>query len=148
MNRLHTYGIYAVPRGQHIIYNKANPYWGGIHITIVGFRDDHPAIKINLEKISNRLFKTDWKLKKYMVRKNGIFVKSSTLDKISKILNDKGFKNIKGPIYAKNGWHLTFDTKKYSEITEMLEKEMWDLVIVKEDGDNHIWLERCPLRTF
>ena len=53
--RKNRYAIYLAPninKNSHLFLKKCNKIWGGMHITIVGFHNNHPPLKANTKKAS------------------------------------------------------------------------------------------------
>ena len=145
------YAIYLAPninKDSHWFLKKCNPLWGGMHVTIVGFHNDHPPLKANLRKASKiipKIFKKRkmslWKMnpKTIKIKGNKIYFKSRSLDKLSSWFRTKGFNNVK------SNWHITSENCNIPKhVSCILEDLTWSLVIVKL-GNKIKWKERYAL---
>jgi len=114
--RIHEFGIYAIPNNTKL----------DLYITIIGFSNKHPPLKINLDYISN-LSNIPWKidLTKINIKNNRLYFQSRTLDKIANILANNNFQKIKGKKFSNTDWNI-------------LKNMLWSLVIVKKEKNGNI----------
>ena len=147
------YAIYLAPnlnKKSDEFLKNCNPLWGGLHVTLVGFHNNHPPLKSNVRKASTQIYKLNknkkkhkmpWKInpKHIRIKKNKIYFKSKSLDKLSSWFRTKGFYNVK------SDWHITVeDCKIPNNIKDLLKDLTWSLVIV-ELGNKINWKDKFML---
>lgn len=142
INRKHKYAIFIYPVS----------FGPGIHVTVAGFHKNHPPLKNMLEylsqlgKISTR---KKWKINSESMIINSkrtiIHFHSRTLDKISDILDTKGFYKIKGPKHSDNMWHINMLNNTGRGSIQKLINSHWYFSIVRIKNGYVEFLEEYPL---
>jgi hypothetical protein len=112
---------------------------------LAGFSNTHPPIKEFLSNLSKK-GNIEWNInnKSITIKKNTIYFKSRTLDKIANLLADNMFKRIKGKKFSGIDWHISFPNCAIpSNMINILDNLSWSFVIVRENKNGtYTWLEK------
>lgn len=113
---------------------KCDKIFGGLHIKITDFDYNHPIELLDQLK-KNQKF---WNPEIMEQHENKIIFRSNTLDNLSIKLQKLGFRKIKGLIFGKSEWFMTYDCIHEHDLLKILAKSTWSIYLIKVNENKKI----------